>query len=89
MTNKKIIDQWQKVIESDEVEIKSKRKQLDTLKTLSKEEIKYLESAADVMWEAMNRLIKKDGYSDLTLHLEGSVYELKDIISKHKNLEVK
>lgn len=28
----------------------------------------------------MNSMIKKQGYSDLTLHLEGSYYEISDIL---------
>ena len=85
MTNKKVIDEWRNVIEGDV--IKPKRTHLGTLKTLTEEEMKHLEAAKDIMWEAMNRLIKKDGYSDLTLHLEGSVYEIKSIINKLKDVD--
>ena len=64
--------------------IKPKRKKLIALETLNEEEIKQLEMASNITWEAMERLIKKDGYSDLTLNLEGTVYELNSIIAKHK-----
>lgn len=45
----------------------------------------HLDRAKDVIWSAMNSMIKKQGYSDLTLHLEGSYYEISDIL---KNSEV-
>ncbi|KOS61513.1 hypothetical protein FJQ98_16235 [Lysinibacillus agricola] len=48
---------------------------------ITKEAALQLNQAKDVIWSAMNLMIKKQGYSDLTLHLEGSYYEISDILS--------
>lgn len=34
------------------------------------------------IWQAMEELIKAKGYSTETLHLEGSVYDLQEIVEK-------
>lgn len=47
---------------------------------ITKEAALQLNQAKDVIWSAMNSMIKKQGYSDLTLHLEGSYYEISDIL---------
>lgn len=52
---------------------------------ITKEAAMHLDRAKDVIWNTMNSMIKKQGYSDLTLHLEGSYYEISDIL---KNSEV-
>ncbi|MCL1696346.1 hypothetical protein [Lysinibacillus sp. BPa_S21] len=52
---------------------------------ITKEASMHLNQAKDVIWNAMNSMIKKQGYSDLTLHLEGSYYEICDIL---KNSEI-
>lgn len=43
---------------------------------ITKEAAMHLNQAKDVIWSAMNSMIKKQGYSDLTLHLEGLYYEI-------------
>lgn len=52
---------------------------------ITKEAAMHLNQAKDVIWSAMNSMIKKQGYSDLSLHLEGSYYEISNIL---KNSEV-
>ena len=47
---------------------------------LSKSEQHKLKIINETMWKAMNKLMEKDGYSDLTLHLEGSYYEIRDML---------
>ena len=47
---------------------------------LSKFEQHKLKVINEIIWKAMDKLIEKDGYSDLTLHLEGSYYEIRDMI---------
>lgn len=41
---------------------------------------KKLKVINETIWEAMDKLIEVDGYSDLTLHLEGSYYEICDML---------
>lgn len=52
-------------------------------------ELKYgelgsLEQISNVLWDEMLKEIKRNGYSDFTLTLEGSVRGIKDIIRLNK-----
>lgn len=52
------------------------------MKTLNEKEIKYLEYASNIMWGAMQRLIKKENHSDFTFNLEGSVHTINSILER-------
>lgn len=56
---------------------------------ITKEAALQLNQAKDVIWSAMNSMIKKQGYSDLTLHLEGSYYEISDILKNSEVVNIK
>lgn len=47
-----------------------------------------LDKITETIWQAMNKIIELDGYSDLTLHLEGSYYDIRDML-KDYNLDSK
>ncbi|MGE7840684.1 hypothetical protein ACQKNX_07825 [Lysinibacillus sp. NPDC093712] len=53
---------------------------------ITQETAVQLNQAKNVIWSAMNSIIKKQGYSDLTLHLEGSYYEISDILNNSEVL---
>lgn len=46
-----------------------------------------LEYASNLMWDLMNSIIEKQGYSDTTLKLEGAVYDLRGIIQTAEIIE--
>lgn len=48
---------------------------------LKSSELGSLSQIADMLWDEMLKEIKRNGYSDLTLSLEGAVHGIRDIIS--------
>lgn len=51
---------------------------------MTKEELETLQFAKRLLNQCMEFFIENHGYSNLTLHLEGTYHELTDIIEKYK-----
>lgn len=52
---------------------------------LTEDTAKKIERISELVWSAMEELTKIKGHSTATLNLEGSVYDLKEIV---KNAEI-
>lgn len=48
--------------------------------TLKNKGLGSLNQIADMLWDEMKKEIDRNGYSDLTLNLEGAVHGIKEII---------
>lgn len=55
---------------------------------LNDHDIQVLKHSQNIMWQAMDALIAKCGYSDLTLNLEGTYYDVQDIVNKVENNKI-